>query len=93
MFWQMYKKRVSSSVLLDFGHLHKLYFRVFSTVACLTTYDSKNIDHSLAQVAVYLMQAQHNTRMLQTYAQIDDRVRILGYIMKVFAKVLVTLLE
>jgi len=37
------------------------------------------------------LQAQHNTRMLQTYADIDERVRTLGYIMKVFAKVDVSL--
>jgi len=33
------------------------------------------------------LQAQHNTRLLQSYADIDERVRTLGYIMKVFAKV------
>lgn len=37
------------------------------------------------------LQAQHNTRMLQTYADIDERVRTLGYIMKVFAKVAASL--
>ncbi|KAG2461465.1 TUT4 uridylyltransferase, partial [Polypterus senegalus] len=31
-------------------------------------------------------QAQHNTRMLATYAAIDSRVQFLGYTMKVFAK-------
>ena len=30
--------------------------------------------------------------MLQTYADIDERVRSLGYIMKVFAKVVASLL-
>ena len=33
------------------------------------------------------LQAQHNTRMLLTYATIDLRVQILGYVIKVFAKV------
>lgn len=33
-------------------------------------------------------QAQHNTRMLATYAAIDPRVQYLGYTMKVFAKVI-----
>uniref|UniRef100_A0A803Y339 CCHC-type domain-containing protein n=1 Tax=Meleagris gallopavo TaxID=9103 RepID=A0A803Y339_MELGA len=32
-------------------------------------------------------QAQHNTRMLATYAAIDPRVQYLGYTMKVFAKI------
>ena len=36
---------------------------------------------------MFFVQAQHNTRMLQTYALIDGRVKTLGYIMKVFAKV------
>lgn len=33
------------------------------------------------------VQAQHNTRMLATYAALDPRVQYLGYTMKVFAKV------
>lgn len=33
------------------------------------------------------LQAQHNTRMLATYAALDPRVQFLGYTMKVFAKV------
>ena len=33
-----------------------------------------------------LIQAQHNTRMLATYAALDPRVQFLGYTMKVFAK-------
>ena len=31
--------------------------------------------------------ALQNTRMLATYAGIDDRVRVLGYFVKCFAKV------
>ena len=37
----------------------------------------------------FVFQAQHNTRMLATYAAIDPRVQYLGYTMKVFAKVFV----
>uniref|UniRef100_A0A674BU48 Terminal uridylyltransferase 4-like n=1 Tax=Salmo trutta TaxID=8032 RepID=A0A674BU48_SALTR len=33
-----------------------------------------------------LLNAQHNTRMLATYAALDPRVQFLGYTMKVFAK-------
>ena len=33
------------------------------------------------------LQAQHNTRMLQLYSQLDYRVKVIGYTMKVFAKV------
>ncbi len=36
---------------------------------------------------ILVCQAQHNTRMLATYAAIDPRVQYLGYTMKVFAKV------
>nr|XP_033771993.1 terminal uridylyltransferase 4 isoform X2 [Geotrypetes seraphini] len=57
----------------------------------------KEIIEGLAKVLkkhpVYLVfsmvtyfQAQHNTRMLATYAAIDPRVKYLGYTMKVFAK-------
>ncbi|KAI4883886.1 hypothetical protein NFI96_025619 [Prochilodus magdalenae] len=34
----------------------------------------------------FCSQAQHNTRMLATYAALDPRVQFLGYTMKVFAK-------
>ncbi|XP_072366981.1 terminal uridylyltransferase 4 isoform X5 [Scyliorhinus torazame] len=37
-------------------------------------------------ISLYNTLAQHNTRMLATYAVIDPRVRYLGYTMKVFAK-------
>ncbi|XP_027290039.2 terminal uridylyltransferase 4 isoform X2 [Cricetulus griseus] len=37
-------------------------------------------------ISVYNTLAQHNTRMLATYAAIDPRVQYLGYTMKVFAK-------
>jgi hypothetical protein len=35
-----------------------------------------------------LFQALYNTKMLDNYAGIDERVKVIGYIMKVFAKVL-----
>uniref|UniRef100_A0A3B5KEM8 Terminal uridylyl transferase 4 n=1 Tax=Takifugu rubripes TaxID=31033 RepID=A0A3B5KEM8_TAKRU len=39
------------------------------------------------RVCVHMcVQAQHNTRMLATYAALDPRVQYLGYTMKVFAK-------
>nr|XP_032836987.1 terminal uridylyltransferase 4-like [Petromyzon marinus] len=38
-------------------------------------------------ISLYNTLAQHNTRMLATYAQLDPRVQILGYTLKVFAKV------
>ncbi|XP_028666695.2 terminal uridylyltransferase 4 isoform X2 [Erpetoichthys calabaricus] len=37
-------------------------------------------------ISLYNTLAQHNTRMLATYAAIDSRVQFLGYTMKVFAK-------
>ncbi|XP_017289799.1 terminal uridylyltransferase 4 isoform X2 [Kryptolebias marmoratus] len=37
-------------------------------------------------VSLYNTLAQHNTRMLATYAALDPRVQFLGYTMKVFAK-------
>ncbi|XP_038650167.1 terminal uridylyltransferase 4-like isoform X1 [Scyliorhinus canicula] len=37
-------------------------------------------------ISLYNTLAQHNTRMLATYAALDPRVRYLGYTMKVFAK-------
>ncbi|CAN9500836.1 unnamed protein product [Ophioblennius macclurei] len=37
-------------------------------------------------VSLYNTLAQHNTRMLATYAALDPRVQLLGYTMKVFAK-------
>lgn len=36
---------------------------------------------------VFFSQALHNTHLLATYAAIDRRVKILCYVMKVFAKV------
>lgn len=44
------------------------------------------IDRPLKTV-VSPLQALHNTRLLASYAAIDRRVKILCYIMKVFAKV------
>ncbi|CAM9173599.1 unnamed protein product, partial [Lampetra fluviatilis] len=38
-------------------------------------------------ISLYNTLAQHNTRMLATYALLDPRVQILGYTLKVFAKV------
>ncbi|KAG8518941.1 Terminal uridylyltransferase 4, partial [Galemys pyrenaicus] len=38
-------------------------------------------------ISLYNTLAQHNTRMLATYAAIDPRVQYLGYTMKVFAKI------
>ncbi|XP_069794791.1 terminal uridylyltransferase 4-like isoform X3 [Narcine bancroftii] len=38
-------------------------------------------------ISLYNTLAQHNTRMLATYAAIDPRVKYLGYTMKVFAKI------
>ncbi|KAL7985082.1 hypothetical protein Chor_003652 [Crotalus horridus] len=49
----------------------------------------KEIIESLAKVLKKhpgKIRAQHNTRMLATYAAIDPRVQYLGYTMKVFAK-------
>uniref|UniRef100_A0A8C4WWK0 Terminal uridylyl transferase 4 n=1 Tax=Eptatretus burgeri TaxID=7764 RepID=A0A8C4WWK0_EPTBU len=40
-----------------------------------------------ADISLYNTLAQHNTRLLYMYSSIDSRVRILGYTMKVFAKV------
>uniref|UniRef100_A0A4W4EFX3 RNA uridylyltransferase n=1 Tax=Electrophorus electricus TaxID=8005 RepID=A0A4W4EFX3_ELEEL len=37
-------------------------------------------------ISLYNTLAQHNTRMLATYASLDPRVQYLGYTMKVFAK-------
>ncbi|XP_039984568.1 terminal uridylyltransferase 4 isoform X5 [Xiphias gladius] len=37
-------------------------------------------------ISLYNTLAQHNTRMLATYAALDPRVQFLGYTMKVFAK-------
>uniref|UniRef100_T1JHR9 CCHC-type domain-containing protein n=1 Tax=Strigamia maritima TaxID=126957 RepID=T1JHR9_STRMM len=37
-------------------------------------------------ISLYNTLAQHNTRMLNMYSEIDVRVKILGYVMKVFAK-------
>ncbi|XP_067846302.1 terminal uridylyltransferase 4 isoform X2 [Heptranchias perlo] len=37
-------------------------------------------------ISLYNTLAQHNTRMLATYAALDPRVKYLGYTMKVFAK-------
>uniref|UniRef100_A0A8C8EP27 RNA uridylyltransferase n=1 Tax=Oncorhynchus tshawytscha TaxID=74940 RepID=A0A8C8EP27_ONCTS len=39
-----------------------------------------------ADISLYNTLAQHNTRMLATYAALDPRVQFLGYTMKVFAK-------
>ncbi|KAL1022737.1 hypothetical protein UPYG_G00031670 [Umbra pygmaea] len=39
-----------------------------------------------ADISLYNTLAQHNTRMLATYAALDPRVQLLGYTMKVFAK-------
>ncbi|XP_055779188.1 terminal uridylyltransferase 4-like isoform X3 [Salvelinus fontinalis] len=39
-----------------------------------------------ADISLYNTLAQHNTRMLATYATLDPRVQFLGYTMKVFAK-------
>ncbi|KAK6313835.1 hypothetical protein J4Q44_G00152940 [Coregonus suidteri] len=39
-----------------------------------------------ADISLYNTLAQHNTRMLATYAAVDPRVQFLGYTMKVFAK-------
>lgn len=38
-------------------------------------------------ISLYNTLAQHNTKLLKMYTQIDDRVAILGYALKVFAKV------
>uniref|UniRef100_A0A3Q1FHR4 CCHC-type domain-containing protein n=1 Tax=Acanthochromis polyacanthus TaxID=80966 RepID=A0A3Q1FHR4_9TELE len=38
-------------------------------------------------ISLYNTLAQHNTRMLATYAALDPRVQFLGYTMKVFAKI------
>lgn len=43
--------------------------------------------HSLVRV-----QALENSRMLKLYSELDPRVRQLGYILKVFAKVRQTIL-
>ena len=37
-------------------------------------------------ISLYNTLALHNTRMLAYYADLDPRVRIIGYVMKVFAK-------
>ncbi|XP_077572391.1 terminal uridylyltransferase 4 isoform X2 [Stigmatopora nigra] len=37
-------------------------------------------------ISLYNILAQHNTRMLATYAALDERVQFLGYMIKVFAK-------
>ena len=34
------------------------------------------------------IQALHNTELLATYASIDKRVQVLGYVLKEFAKVI-----
>lgn len=47
----------------------------------------KRTKHQLDVYLLAVFQAQHNTRMLATYAAIDPRVQYLGYTMKVFAKV------
>ncbi|RVE73854.1 hypothetical protein OJAV_G00035590 [Oryzias javanicus] len=39
-----------------------------------------------ADISFHNTLAQHNTRMLATYAALDPRVQLLGYTMKVFAK-------
>uniref|UniRef100_A0A2R5LKV9 Putative s-m checkpoint control protein cid1 n=1 Tax=Ornithodoros turicata TaxID=34597 RepID=A0A2R5LKV9_9ACAR len=38
-------------------------------------------------ISLYNMLAQHNTRLLKVYSDIDDRVKVLGYTFKHFAKV------
>ncbi|XP_046551942.1 LOW QUALITY PROTEIN: terminal uridylyltransferase 4-like [Haliotis rubra] len=40
-----------------------------------------------ADISLYNTLAQHNTKLLLTYSEIDPRVRALGYAFKVFAKV------
>lgn len=44
-------------------------------------------NQQLLHLLLMFLQAQHNTRMLATYAALDPRVQFLGYTMKVFAKV------
>lgn len=44
-------------------------------------------DWDVAHFLFVCLQAQHNTRMLATYAALDPRVQYLGYTIKVFAKV------
>lgn len=44
-------------------------------------------DMRFFKALLILFQAQHNTRMLRMYADVDPRVKVLGYVMKVFAKV------
>ncbi|XP_013381617.1 terminal uridylyltransferase 4-like, partial [Lingula anatina] len=40
-----------------------------------------------ADISLYNTLAQHNTRLLQLYSELDERVKIIGYVMKVFAKI------
>ena len=43
--------------------------------------------HLPITVCICSLQAMRNTKMLAAYASIDERVRILGYTVKHFAKV------
>lgn len=40
-----------------------------------------------ADISLYNVLALENTRMLAAYCQVDERVAILGYTVKIFAKV------
>ncbi|KAK6305906.1 hypothetical protein J4Q44_G00228310, partial [Coregonus suidteri] len=46
-----------------------------------------------ADISLYNTLALHNTRLLASYAAIDPRVKMLCYVMKVFAKVCPTSLQ
>ena len=43
--------------------------------------------HVEGDISLYNILAQENTRMLRLYSLIDIRVRILGYMVKLFAKI------
>lgn len=51
---------------------------------CLTI----DLYHHMLWFCLLLFQALHNTHLLASYAAIDRRVKILCYVMKVFAKVI-----
>ncbi|XP_071438819.1 terminal uridylyltransferase 4-like [Hetaerina americana] len=42
--------------------------------------------HLEGDISLYNTLAQHNTQLLKTYSLIDNRVKVLGYVMKAFAK-------
>ncbi|ELU05930.1 hypothetical protein CAPTEDRAFT_221986, partial [Capitella teleta] len=68
--------------------IHRGFYNVFAiTTAKVPIVKFRHRRSQLeGDISLYNTLAQHNTRLLQAYSEIDSRVRVLGYTMKVFAK-------